>query len=284
MAINRDDIYRAARLIQWGLQPKLRPVQHGEYIELVREYMNRNEFREITSDIADGIGVEVLDVSEHGIILAPREESVFLLKSSDFRPGSSKAEDRLLDGLVQVTIAATIFPRARDLEDDPERPRPPVTIDEIEEELRSLCKQLAEANKNEDPLSDDEMTGLYDAWRVYDNRYSTKETKDDRQSRSSTRRIIEYNLNKLKDYGCFIETKLASKPAWQPTRRYNFLVKEIAANTLFEKVNLILHKEQSEANSNTELFKNDWNFSNEDDQPAKASDAEEPTDNTSSQE
>ena len=119
MAINRDDIYRAARLIQWGLQPKLRPVQHGEYIELVREYMNRNEFREITSDIADGIGVEVLDVSEHGIILAPREESVFLLKSSDFRPGSSKAEDRLLDGLVQVTIAATIFPRARDLEDDP---------------------------------------------------------------------------------------------------------------------------------------------------------------------
>jgi hypothetical protein len=64
---------------------------------------------------ADGLGLLVLDVSEHCLVLAPREDSAFQFKPADFRPGTTRAEDRLLDGLVQVAIAATVFPRARDL-------------------------------------------------------------------------------------------------------------------------------------------------------------------------
>ncbi|MGI5830587.1 MAG: hypothetical protein ACOX8U_10555 [Bradymonadia bacterium] len=258
MAINKEDIFRAARLIQWGLQPRLKPVQHGEYIELIQEYMNRGEFREVVEEMSDGIGLYVLDVSEHGIVLSPREDSVFMFKTADFRPTSSRADDRLLDGLVQVTIAATVFPRARDLEDDVERPRPPVTVDEIEDELRTLCERLSEMHKDApDPLADDEQTGLYDAWRVYDNRYAAKETKDNRQVSSSTRRIIEFNLNKLKEFGGFLETKLGKTPAWQPTRRYNVLVQELAASRLFEKVNHILNKERQTDTLAEAIFQED---------------------------
>jgi hypothetical protein len=247
MAIESTDIFMAARLIQWGLQPKIRPVQQQEYRELIREYLNRSEFQMIVREMSDGLGLYVLNVTEHGIVLSPREESVFRMKASEFRPSNSTSDLRLLDGLVEITIAATVFPSERDLDDDVNRPRPPVTIDEIEEQLRSLCDKLAEKFKEVDPAADDMETGLYDAWRVYANTMSARETKDNRQASKTTRRIIEYNLMRLKDFGCFTEARYNGKPAWQPTRRYNVLVTELAAFRLYSTVTDILnHKNDAD--------------------------------------
>lgn len=230
------DVFRAATLIQWGLQPRMRPVQNTEYRELIREYLNRSEFRDVVAEMSDGLGLYVLNVSEHGIVLSPREGSVFWMKASEFRSNNSSADQRLLDGLVEITIAATVFPRARDLEDDINRPRPPVTVDEIDDTLRAICARLKEEFAEVDPDMDDVRTGLYDAWRVYDNTLASRETKDGRESRGSTLRIIKYNLERLKEYGCFTETRYAGKEAWQPTRRYNVLVQELAASRLFDEV------------------------------------------------
>ena len=146
------------------------------------------------------------------------------------------ADVRLLDGLIQITIAATVFPRARDLEDDVNRPRPPVTVDEVDDSLRGICARLKEEFATVDPNMDDIRTGLYDAWRVYDNMQSVRETKDGREARNTTSRFIRYNLERLKEFGCFTETRYAGKQAWQPTRRYNVLVQELAASRLFDEV------------------------------------------------
>ncbi len=245
MAIESTDIFMAARLIQWGLQPKVRPVQQQEYRDLVREYLNRSEFQMIVQEMADGLGLYVLNVTEHGIVLSPREESIFRMKTTEFRPTNSSTDTRLLDGLVEVTIAATVFPRERDLDDDINRPRPPVTVDEVEEQLRSLCDKLSEQFKEIDPAADDLETGLYDAWRVYANTTASRETKDNRQASRTTRRIIEYNLERLKDFGCFTETRYNGKTAWQPTRRYNVLVQELAAFRLFSEVTDILNRDKA---------------------------------------
>lgn len=236
MSLEISDVFRAATLIQWGLQPRVRPIQNAEYRELIREYLNRSEFRDIVAEMSDGLGLYVLNVSEHGIVLSPREGSVFWMKSSEFRPSSSTSDARLLDGLVEITIAATVFPRARDLEDDINRPRPPVTIDEVDDSLRAICARMKEYFAGVDPNTDDVKTGLYDAWRVYDATLARRETKDGRESRMSSRRIIRYNLDRLKEFGCFTETRYSGKEAWQPTRRYNVLVQELAASRLFDEV------------------------------------------------
>ncbi|MBQ8036442.1 MAG: hypothetical protein IJ268_05555 [Proteobacteria bacterium] len=236
MSLELTDVFRAARLLQWGLQPRIRPIQNSEYRELVREYLNRSEFRDAVHEMSDGLGLYVLNVSEHGVVLSPREESVFWMRASEFRPGNSSADTRLLDGLVEITIAATVFPRARDLEDDVNRPRPPVTVDEIDDALRAICARFKEEFADVDPDMDDVRTGLYDAWRVYDNTLAQRETKDGREARNSSRRIIKYNLERLKEFGCFTETRYAGKEAWQPTRRYNVLVQELAASKLFDEV------------------------------------------------
>lgn len=241
MSLELTDVFRAATLIQWGLQPRVRPIQNAEYRELIREYLNRSEFRDVVSEMSDGLGLYVLNVSEHGIVLSPREESVFWMKSSEFRPSSSSSDTRLLDGLVEITIAATVFPRARDLEDDINRPRPPVTVDEIDETLRAICARFKEEFSDVDPNMDDVRTGLYDAWRVYDNTLATKVDQNGRESRGSTRRIINYNLERLKEFGCFTETRYGGKEAWQPTRRYNVLVQELAASRLYDEVMKILN-------------------------------------------
>ena len=236
MSLELTDVFRAATLIQWGLQPRVRPIQHTEYRELIREYLNRSEFRDVVAEMSDGLGLYVLNVSEHGIVLSPREGSVFWMKASEFRSSNSSADVRLLDGLIQITIAATVFPRARDLEDDVNRPRPPVTVDEVDDSLRGICARLKEEFATVDPNMDDIRTGLYDAWRVYDNMQSVRETKDGREARNTTSRFIRYNLERLKEFGCFTETRYAGKQAWQPTRRYNVLVQELAASRLFDEV------------------------------------------------
>src|SRR5215212_323244 len=110
MPIEHADAYYAACLLQWGLRSKARPVQDPEYRELIQRYFDSTEFRSLVRQIAEGLGLRILDASEHGLFLSPLPESVFAFKPADFRPGRSSAEERLLVGLIQVAIAATIFP------------------------------------------------------------------------------------------------------------------------------------------------------------------------------
>jgi hypothetical protein len=241
MRVNRDLVWHAGRLVQWGLRPLARPAQEAEYRELVERYFDDVAFRTIVREMADGLGLHVLDVSEHGAVLAPQEQSVFALKPADFRPGSSKADDRLLDGLAQVAIAATVFPRARDLDDDPDLVRPPLTVDEVDAQLRQLCERLSEeARGAPDPDANDEHRGLIEAWRVYLQRLDAMETRDSRKAMRATRRIIEYSLDRLREFGCFTQVRQESETAWQPTRRYQVMVQQLAGTALFQHVRELL--------------------------------------------
>jgi hypothetical protein len=237
MTVGRDLVWYAGRLVQWGLKPLARPAQEAEYRELVERYFDDAAFRNIVREMADGLGLHVLDVSEHGVVLAPQDESIFALKPADFRPGGSKVDDRLLDGLAQVAIAATVFPRARDLDDDPDIVRAPLTVDEVDAQLRHLCERLSEeARSAPDPDANDEHRGLIEAWRVYLQRLEALETRDSRKAMRATRRIIEYSLDRLREFGCFTQVHQGAEIAWQPTRRYQVMVQQLAGTTLFQRV------------------------------------------------
>jgi hypothetical protein len=241
MTTTRDPVWHAGRLVQWGLRPLARPAQEAEYQELIKRYYDDAAFRSTVRELADGLGVHVLDVSEHGVVLAPQEESIFALKPADFRAGSSKVDDRLLDGLAQIAIASAVFPRARDLDEDPDIVRAPVTVDEVEAQLRRLCERLSqEARGAPDPNAADEHRGVIEAWRVYMQRLDTIETRDSRKATRATRRIIEYSLDRLHEFGCFTHVRHGSEPAWQPTRRYQVMVQQLAGTALFRLVREVL--------------------------------------------
>jgi len=237
MTSGRDSLWHAGRFIQWALRPLARPAQEAEYRELVERYFDDIAFRTAVRELADGLGLHLLDVSEHGAVLAPQEGSIFQLRAADFRPGSSKVDDRLLDGLAQVAIAATVFPRARDLDEDPDFARPAVTVDEVESQLRHLCERLSEEARDQpDPDASDERRGLIEAWRVYQQRLDSMETRDSRKAMRATRRIIEYSLDRLREFGCFTQVAQGDEQAWQPTRRYQIMVQRLAGTELFRLV------------------------------------------------
>jgi hypothetical protein len=210
----------------------------------VDRYLDRSDFRALVRAVADGLGLHVLDVGDHGMILAPCEESVFSLRPAQFRPTSSSTDDRLLDGLVQLAVAATVFPRARDLDEDPSIARPPVSVGEIDDTLRRICERIAERNRGEpDPLLDDGSPGLYEAWRVYASRTAVAETRDDRRPARTTRRIVEFNLDRLGDLGCFMRSGEGDEAKYQPTYRYQVLVRELAASTAWGALRSVLDGE-----------------------------------------
>jgi hypothetical protein len=247
MAWNLDDARLAGQLLQWGLRPRSRPAQEPEYQELIRRYLDHAEFRQLVREMARGLGLIVLDTGEHGIVLAPSLDSVFELRPADFRNQSS-VDDRLLDGLIQLAIAATIFPRARDFDEDASYARPPVTVDEVEENLRRLCQHLEEERRGKpDPLSSEQETGLHEAWRVYQRRLAVMETRDDRRSQRATRRVIEFGLERLREFGCFTRETRSGQTFYQPTWRYQVLVKEMAAATIYQQVQRVLEEQERQA-------------------------------------
>jgi hypothetical protein len=207
---------------------------------LLDRYQDRPDFRSLVNEFADGLGLKVLDWGEHGIVLGPLVDSVFALRGASFRTNRYDADERLLDGLVQVAIAATVFPTPRELAEEATIARPPVTIEEVDEVLRRLCDQLAEAAKRQgDPALNDEEAGLREAWRVYQSRLSVQHTRDNRAAPRTTRRIIERNLEKLHEMGCFVQQR-EDPTAFQATWRYQVLVKELAATSLYRRVSEML--------------------------------------------
>jgi hypothetical protein len=232
----------AARLVQWGLRVRARPAQEPDYKRLVDLYHDDPGFRNAVRAVADGLGLVLVDVGDYGAIVAPLDDSVFALRGAEFRPTSTSVEDRLLDGLIQLAIAATVFPSSRDLEEDPAIARPPVTVGEIEDSLRALCERLAEASKDQpDPIQGHE--GFEEAWRVYARRLDAMETKDGSSARRTTRRLIETNLEKLREHGGFVRDRTGDEGSYQPTYRYQALVRELAANDALRRVREVLSRD-----------------------------------------
>lgn len=236
MPAEHTDAFQAARLLQWGLRSKARPVQEPEYRELVQRYFDNTEFRTLVRQMADGLGLRVLEANEHGLFLSPMPESVFAFRPADFRPGRSSAEERLLVGLVQIAIAATIFPRQRDLDEPSQVARQPVTVEEIDTNVRAICDSYAHAAaSNGDPDASEIGQGMEEAWRIYQKRVSVAQTKGGGQGRRTTHHLIRQTLDRLCELGCFTREG-DDRPAFRPTMRYQVAVKEMAAAEMFRRV------------------------------------------------
>lgn len=62
-AVTPADAADAARLVAFGLQPKLQPARDQEYAELLRRYREDSPFARLADAVAAGLGLVVLEVS-----------------------------------------------------------------------------------------------------------------------------------------------------------------------------------------------------------------------------
>ena len=229
--------FASGRLIQWALRPRAIPFNEPDYRELVDRYIDQPSFREAVRQFADGLGLVVLEANDRGLFLGTQDDSVFAIKASEFRGGRGSAEDRLLDGLVQVAIAATIYPRQQDLVEDSIEAKPPITCGEVDETLRHLCAEFKRcAGDHPDVPSEEIEQGLQEAWRVYERRPSVRTTQQGALSQSSTQGLIRKHLQQLVEHGCFIVAQHGETEIYRPTLRYQIQVRELAATKLYQRV------------------------------------------------
>lgn len=232
--LSRRDYQQAGRLLHWGLRPTAFPGNEPEYAEALRRYLDDGEFREAFVYFALGLGLEVVEAAEAGLVLAPSSGSLFRVKMAEYR-SSTGADDRLIEGFIHVGIAATVFPTAESLEEATTRRRPAIRVDEVEETLRRVCERLAAEAKDEpDPTREEVEAGLIAAWRVYDRRVAKDSGR--RRVGVATEGLIEKTLETLTDAGMFVQRTQQGKTVYQPTFRYQAQIAEFSANAAYRMI------------------------------------------------
>ncbi|MEF9943253.1 MAG: hypothetical protein RR758_03610, partial [Burkholderiaceae bacterium] len=145
-------VRQAARLVYKSLKPNHVPANDLEYRELLALHRADPSFRELVTDVAEGLELTVLDVSDsRGMVVAPSSrQSYFALRLSDLRSGlSSEQKAALL--LAHLAIAAVFFPTTEGLEDDQYTP-PPASVGQFRDTLLTLARRL-----NQVPLEATEL-------------------------------------------------------------------------------------------------------------------------------
>jgi hypothetical protein len=229
-ALTPADAADAARLVAFGLQPKLVPARDAEYAELVRRHRDDPAFARLADAVAAGLGLIVLEVSPRaGMAVTAAEDSVFAVRMGDYsRRAASDAGDRFLHGLAHLATAALAFPRPADLADDGYIGR--VTVNGVDAFVRAACRRLEERAEAEgtptDPASD--APGLEAAWRVWARRSATGATKDARRLAGSTTGIVAKATAFLVDSGFLQRTGDEAGGTFRTTARYQLQVRDLA--------------------------------------------------------
>jgi hypothetical protein len=229
-ALTPADAADAARLVSFGLQPKLLPARDTEYTELLRRYREDPAFARIADAVATGFGLVVLEVSARaGMAVTAGEDSVFAVRMGDYaRRASTDSADRFLHGLAHLAVAALAFPRPEDLSDDGYIGR--ITVNGVDAFVRQACRRLEERaeeqGENTDPST--EAPGLEAAWRIYARRSATGATKDARRLAGSTTGIIGKAVAFLTDSGFLQRTGDDAGGAYRTTARYQLQVRDMA--------------------------------------------------------
>jgi hypothetical protein len=226
------DAADAARLVSFGLQPKLLPARDAEYTGLLRRYREDPAFARIADAVATGFGLVVLEVSPRaGMAVTAGEDSVFAVRMADYaRRATPDSADRFLHGLAHLAVAAMAFPRPEDLADDGYIGR--LTVNGVDAFVRQACRRLEERadeeGENTDPFTG--APGLEAAWRVYARRSATGATKDARRLAGSTTGIVGKAVAFLTESGFLQRTGEEAGGAYRTTARYQLQVRDLAGH------------------------------------------------------
>ncbi|MFC9391424.1 hypothetical protein [Streptomyces venezuelae] len=231
-AVTPADASDAARLVSFGLQPKLLPARDAEYGELLRRYREDPAFARLADAVATGLGLIVLEVSPRaGMAVTAGEDSVFAVRMGDYaRRAATDSADRFLHGLAHLAVAAMAFPRPEDLADDAYIGR--LTVNGVDAFVRQACLRLEqraeEQGENTDPATD--APGLEAAWRIYARRSATGATKDARRLAGSTTGIVGKAAAFLTESGFLQRTGDEGGGSYRTTARYQLQVRDMAGS------------------------------------------------------
>lgn len=146
----------ASRLLYKALQINLSPANDAEYRELLARYRSNPVLKQVLAEVAEGMQLQVLDVSERGLIVAPTgKESRFSLRMSDLRKQPMSEEQKVATALCMLAISAVFYP-TQELLDDESRFPIPARVPKFRDSLLVLAERMKEQD-GDDNLVIEEM-------------------------------------------------------------------------------------------------------------------------------
>jgi hypothetical protein len=240
LPVGRGRAVDAGRLVRYGLSPKLAPGRSEDYANLVVRYLTAPSFATEVNDVASGLGLIVLDCDRiGGITVAPGEASPFAMRVTDLLATYSTGE-RLLFGLVLLTIAAVAYPTA-DALDDETRALPTLTATEVAARVDLVANRLAERYGPSDPPA--EAPELEPLWRLVLRTRADDTTEDGRSNPRTKLGMARRALKLLADHGLADEIRDATEAEMYRLRgRFRFhavdsaggaldIIREVASDT-----------------------------------------------------
>lgn len=146
----------ASRLLYKALQINLSPANDAEYRELLARYRSNPVLKQVLAEVAEGLQMQVLDVSERGLIVAPAgKDSRFSLRMSDLRKQPMSEEMKVAAALCMLAVAAVFYP-TQELLDDESRFPIPARVPKFRDSLLVLAERMKEQD-GDDNLAIEEM-------------------------------------------------------------------------------------------------------------------------------
>jgi hypothetical protein len=215
----------ATRLLYKALHLGLSPANDAEYRELLGKYRADGAFSEAVQEAAIGLELEILDVSERGLIVAPSSrESRFSLRLTDLRQHLS-GEQKVALAMAHLAISAVFFPTTDRLEDDAKTPLP-ATVGRFRDTLLSLVSRLANESAEE----------LIPGWELL-KRLPPVNPKAERASTNSVEGFVKLALKQMTEYGLVRlerESEDEAQALYTATHRLRVHLRELTLRRLFD--------------------------------------------------
>jgi hypothetical protein len=229
-----EDAAEAARMVAFAMARRKAPARSGDYARLVQRFDTEPDFAQVVRKVAQGFDLTVLEVHPMtGLVLGTTPETDFAVSVSDLVPQTA---DRPLYLLAQLTIAAMVFPRPEDLDDDEHVGR--ISVKQVDEEVRVLAstieRRLAQSDGDVDPPSD--QPGLEGLWRAYLRRNATGKTQTDRAPRASTRALVKKAFAHLESHGFLRKVSDEDAGTYVTNVKYRLQIRDQAARDMLEEL------------------------------------------------
>lgn len=228
-----SSIHREAnRLLYKALNLTGSPSTDAEYRELLYKFRADTTFSLVVQEAAIGLELQILDVSERGLIVAPTsKESRFSLRMVDLR-AQLNVEQKVALAMAHLAISAVFFPTTDRLDDDAKAPLP-ATLARFRDTLLGVVNRLSDA---QDPAEADRAADeLAPGWQHL-KRLPAVNPKAERASYSSVDGFVRIAVNRMVEYGLLRVAREGEDEAqslYTATHRLRVHLRELTLPRLF---------------------------------------------------
>lgn len=241
----QTNVRGAGRLLYKALQTSLVPANDLEYRDLLAHYRADPGFAHQVAEMAQGMELSILDVSERGLIVVPSSrESKFAMRLADIRTGL-EPQQKAAVVLAHVAIAATFFPHTSGLEDDNYIPAP-ASVANFRESLHGLARRMETAAATGEELVDIPPE-MEPGWRCI-TALMVSVPQASRASLSSVVGIIRLVLNSMRLGGLVRIDRDAEdddNETYTPTQRMRVQLRGLALRRVFEMAQSVVANQEA---------------------------------------